>query len=151
MEIPQLVYSYTKQEACCPPLFSKTVAPPPLLLQHTHGGSMLSFRNMLKTLNTLINMKEILVASPVARGVTQGVIAGYSTHVGMEYYYTTTYRQYMYIIAIQCIQLQSCNFFVILECMPRLVICGPNISNMVQYKPLHHSNPLRTPSLRICH
>ena len=34
---------------------------------------MLSFRNMLKTLKTLINMKE--VSNSVERGVTQGVIA----------------------------------------------------------------------------
>ena len=55
-----------------PPLFSKPVAPPPLLLPR-HGGNVLSFRNILKTLNTLINMKE--VTNSVEWGVTQGVIA----------------------------------------------------------------------------
>ena len=44
--------------------------PPPPPLQHTPGGSLLS---MLKTLNTLINIKE--VTNYLKWGVNQGVIA----------------------------------------------------------------------------
>ena len=42
---------------CPPPLlrYRKPVTCPSPLLQHTRRGSLLSYRNMLKRLNTLIN------------------------------------------------------------------------------------------------
>ena len=43
------------------------------------------------------------------------------------------------------------HFSIQLECTHRLVICYPDISSMVQLKAMQHSNPLKTPSLRICH
>ena len=45
----------------------------------------------------------------------------------------------------EMLEVQSFHFSILLECTPRLVICYPDITNMVQYKPLQHSNPLKTP------
>ena len=48
------LWKFHRKPVAPPPLFSKPVAPPPL--KHTAGESLLS---MIKTQNTLINMKEV--------------------------------------------------------------------------------------------
>ena len=71
MVIPQLVNCLVTKPGSLllpPLLYLASLLPPPL--QHTPGGSLLS---MLKTLNTLINMKE--VTNYLKWGVNQGVIA----------------------------------------------------------------------------